>query len=77
VAVAAGEGDDQRGAVRVGDHVVLGAPRSAGRDAAMPRPPKTDRSYRTVPLPKMTVEALKAHLEALPVAAGDNWLHHA
>lgn len=45
-----------------------------GRQAAMPRPPKTDRSYRTVPLPKMAVEALKAHLEAFPVAAGDNWL---
>ncbi|MFF3918298.1 tyrosine-type recombinase/integrase [Streptomyces sp. NPDC001852] len=37
-------------------------------------PPKTTRSYRTVPLPKMAVRALKAHLQGFPVSEPEGWL---
>ncbi|WP_256069815.1 MULTISPECIES: tyrosine-type recombinase/integrase [unclassified Streptomyces] len=37
-------------------------------------PPKTERSHRIVPLPKMAVDALTAHLKAFPVAGPDGWL---
>lgn len=37
-------------------------------------PPKTTRSHRTVPLPKMAVDALKAHLHDFPVAGAEGWL---
>lgn len=30
-------------------------------------PPRTDRSYRVVPLPRMATDAMKMHLEAFPV----------
>jgi integrase len=37
-------------------------------------PPKTARSYRTVPLPKMAVQVLKEHLRDFPVAGPQSWL---
>ncbi|MFE4971850.1 tyrosine-type recombinase/integrase [Kitasatospora sp. NPDC056651] len=37
-------------------------------------PPKTTRSYRTVPLPKMAVQAVTAHLRDFPVADPEGWL---
>ncbi|MCX5092637.1 site-specific integrase [Streptomyces sp. NBC_00365] len=37
-------------------------------------PPKTARSHRTVPLPKMAVAALKVHLRDFPVDGSEGWL---
>lgn len=37
-------------------------------------PPKTDRSYRVVPLPTMVTEAVQAHLRAFPVPTPLDWL---
>lgn len=37
-------------------------------------PPKTARSYRTVPMPRMAVDAVNAHLEEFPVAGQEGWL---
>ncbi|MEV7357501.1 site-specific integrase [Kitasatospora sp. NPDC091276] len=37
-------------------------------------PPKTTRSYRTVPLPKMAVQAIAAHLRDFPVTDPEGWL---
>jgi integrase len=37
-------------------------------------PPKTDRSYRIVPLPRMATDAMTTHLEAFPVPTPQDWL---
>lgn len=37
-------------------------------------PPKTKRSYRTVPVPKRVIEAIAAHLEAFPASGPDDYL---
>jgi integrase len=37
-------------------------------------PPKTARSHRTVPLPRIAVTALKAHLRDFPVDGAEGWL---
>lgn len=37
-------------------------------------PPKTARSHRTVPLPKVVVDALAAHLKSYPVASQDDYV---
>jgi integrase len=37
-------------------------------------PPKTDRSYRIVPLPKMATDAMKTHLKAFPAPTPQDWL---
>lgn len=37
-------------------------------------PPKTDRSYRSVPPPRMAVVAVTAHLRGFPVPALGGWL---
>lgn len=37
-------------------------------------PPKTDRSYRVVPLPRMATDAVKAHLKSFPAPAQQDWL---
>ncbi|MBD0740553.1 tyrosine-type recombinase/integrase [Streptomyces sp. CBMA29] len=37
-------------------------------------PPKTDRSYRVVPLPKMAADAMKAHLKVFPAPGPQDWL---
>lgn len=37
-------------------------------------PPKTPRSDRTVPLPRMAIDALKAHLEEFSASGQESWL---
>jgi len=37
-------------------------------------PPKTARSHRTVPLPRMAVDAMKAHLRDFPADGPEGWI---
>ncbi|MET9603170.1 site-specific integrase [Streptomyces sp. NPDC006459] len=37
-------------------------------------PPKTARSHRTVPLPRMAVDAMKAHLGDFPADGPESWI---
>ncbi|WP_405811640.1 site-specific integrase [Streptomyces sp. NBC_01520] len=37
-------------------------------------PPKTARSHRTVPLPRMAVDAMKAHLRDFPADGPESWI---
>jgi integrase len=37
-------------------------------------PPKTDRSYRVVPLPRMANDAMRTHLKAFPAPTLQDWL---
>lgn len=40
-------------------------------------PPKTARSHRTVPLPRIAVEAMKAHLRDFPADGPESWIFKA